>query len=71
MIALLVRNLALVLFLAFLVVALLEQFNPTPPQMAIDFHRADFPVCATVHNAPLVPRRHNGVALYPHRSETA
>lgn len=42
MIALLARNLALVLFLAFLVVALLEQFNPAPPPLLVDFHRAAF-----------------------------
>lgn len=42
MIALLARRLALMLFLAFLVVALLEQFNPAPPPLLVDFHRAAF-----------------------------
>lgn len=43
MIALLARKLALTLLLALLVVMLLEQFNPEPPEMLMDtglFHHA-------------------------------
>lgn len=59
MIAMLLRNLALTLLLALLFVALLEQFNPAPPQLLVDFHHADYPVCVTVHNTPLQPHRTN------------
>lgn len=68
MIALLARKLALTLLLALAVVALLEQFNPAPPQLLMDFHRADYPVCVTIHNGPLIPRV---TRRYPRRSDNA
>jgi hypothetical protein len=31
---------------------------------------ADYPVCVTIHNGPLLPQR-NHINLYPRRSDTA
>lgn len=68
MIALLARRLALTFLLALAVVALIEQFNPAPPELLMAFHRADYRRCVTIHNGPLIQR---STQRYPRRSDQA
>lgn len=52
MIALLLHKLALTALLALALLALLDAADPPAPPLPLV--QADFPVCATVHNAPLL-----------------
>jgi hypothetical protein len=60
MLAMLLRRLLVALLLAITGMALLERFNPHPPELVIAAHRVgmaampvDWPVCVTIRTGPL------------------